>query len=453
MKLEEILSVVREMNITNDESCLTFKAAVCLFYGINKNTVSALEIQLGTGYAKQEVEKIINNLSGNGIIQDNKYCFEYNDDSENTFMEFILCAMAGGGEIVRTAIETTQSAKEEQPIEAEKPEFQKDTFPIQPFDPNELTIEQFEELFPTDKSARDFFELIRWRNHPKCPHCGGYESYSLGCGVRYKCADCLKKYSVSVQSLLNYSKISLRTWLIAVFAYQKSRKLISSTALAVIIECPDSTAFMIKNRLTTIFHPIIEIGKTAFEILLEACNNFFLLKDKYIPSKALKKSIFHVDGTLDLSNPDVYDRLLLHTKTRLRFCNWIKGTYLVPEEVLNEAYIQLCNYPANERNQGEFIVKVINRTIAKLWYEYKKANPIRYEEHLKYNREWKQEARKKLKTYYIAQIESSRLVRKGLDSITTIELRQDQNLNAEIKNRILRKRLNNFSHEFESHLQ
>lgn len=310
-------------------------------------------------------------------------------------------------------------------------------------DPYKITIDQFEQLIPTDLKARQFFEQIRWGGFPRCPFCGDFKSYPNGCGTRYKCANpnCRKKYSVSIQSLLNYSKVGLKTWLLSVFLFQKTRKRILSTALSGILEVSPDTAFSMKRRLEAIFEPISAEGKSGSEIFKEACNNFFILKDKYIPKKGFDKNFWHIDGILDITQHSTYDRLVLYARIRMFFCPYITVTFLSPEEIISEVFIRLSDYP-EQRTDGSFIVKLINRTIAKLWYDYQKSNPLMIKKLRNYQKEWKHDARKYLKNYYIAQIESQRLIGKGLEPISTDEIREDNNLKSEIKNRLIRKRKN-----------
>lgn len=309
------------------------------------------------------------------------------------------------------------------------------------FDPYNTTVEKFEEVISSDKIARQFFEDLRWGGYPQCPHCGSFKSYPNGCGTRYKCGGCSKKYSVAIKSLLNYSKISLRDWLLGVFIYQKSRKQILTIGLASIIGIRDDTAYMMKNRLDIIFEAIPHpFNKNGFEVFKHACMNFFILKDAYVPSADFKKNAYHIDGVLDLSNRKDYDRLLLYTKRRLWYCKFITVSFLSPEEILNDAFIALSEYPEQQRNDGQFMVKVINRRISRLWYDYQKGNYALNKKLLEYQKEWKEEARLKLKAYYIAQVENVRLKRIGVGMITTKEIKGDNALSQEIRNRIVKKR-------------
>lgn len=316
------------------------------------------------------------------------------------------------------------------------------------FDPYHITIEKVEEIFDTDKKARDFFEQVRWGGHPQCPRCGSFKAYPNGCGTRYKCGECKKKYSVGLNSLLNYTHISLRSWLIGVCLYQKSRGQILTIALAAILQIRDDTAFMMKNRLVSIFSPIIRTPeKSGYDIFREACMNFFILKDKYVSKKDFSKSSYHISGILNLSDKATYDRLVLYTKIRMFYCKYITTSFLSPEEILNEAFIRLTELSESDRTDGQIIVKTINRTISKLWYDYQKANPILYKKYLEYGKEWKQEARQRLRAYYLTQLENTRLERVGAEKITVQDMRLDKSTAQEIRGRVKKKRMSRATYD------
>ena len=101
MTLKEITTLVRDMNIVEDEENLSFKSAVVLLSGINLDTCCLSKIKKFTGYWWKEVFFIMHNFWANGIIYQYNYNLEGGDDTEQ-FFEIILCAMAGAGELVRT---------------------------------------------------------------------------------------------------------------------------------------------------------------------------------------------------------------------------------------------------------------------------------------------------------------------------------------------------------------
>lgn len=99
MTFEDIHKLVVEMNIS-DEGSLAFKSATIILTGIANNTVSENKIKRITGYLRNEVEFIMHNLRANGIARySGGWWVDLSD--ENSWMELILCSLAGSGELSR----------------------------------------------------------------------------------------------------------------------------------------------------------------------------------------------------------------------------------------------------------------------------------------------------------------------------------------------------------------
>lgn len=88
----------------------------------------------------------------------------------------------------------------------------------------------------TDDGARAYLEGIRWPDGLACPHCGSMERiYTLeGEAHReglYKCGDCRKQFTVTVNTVMHRSKIPLRKWVMAFHLICASKKGISALQL------------------------------------------------------------------------------------------------------------------------------------------------------------------------------------------------------------------------------
>jgi len=100
MGLGEIKNIVKEMNITEDEEDLCFKAAVILLSGLSMGTCSCSKLKRFTNYWWKEVLFIMHNYWANGIIYEYHWNLQETESPNDTF-EIILCSMAASGEIVR----------------------------------------------------------------------------------------------------------------------------------------------------------------------------------------------------------------------------------------------------------------------------------------------------------------------------------------------------------------
>jgi transposase-like protein len=96
-----------------------------------------------------------------------------------------------------------------------------------------LTLNDVSKL--TEDEARDAFERIRWPNGPVCPHCGSAIATKLqGTAHRaglYKCNGCEGQYTATINTIMEDSHLSIRTWLMAFAILCSAKKGVSALQL------------------------------------------------------------------------------------------------------------------------------------------------------------------------------------------------------------------------------
>ena len=88
----------------------------------------------------------------------------------------------------------------------------------------------------TEDEARKLLERIRWPNGPICVHCEATKGQRKFTGKKhrkgvYKCNECGKQYTVTVNSVMEASHLPIRTWLIAFTIMCSSKKGVSALQL------------------------------------------------------------------------------------------------------------------------------------------------------------------------------------------------------------------------------
>jgi transposase-like protein len=88
----------------------------------------------------------------------------------------------------------------------------------------------------TEDEARETLERIRWPNGPVCAHCGCTENVTKFNGKKhrkgvYKCNDCGQQFTVTVNSVMEASHISIRHWLMAFSIMCSAKKGVSALQL------------------------------------------------------------------------------------------------------------------------------------------------------------------------------------------------------------------------------
>lgn len=137
------------------------------------------------------------------------------------------------------------------------------------------TISTFEllEKFPTEESARLYFEKKLWNNQPKCPSCANqtpkqiyYHPSRLGL---YRCKCCHTQFSVRSNTVMHSSKIPLRKWLYGMYLIVTARKGISSYQLAKELGITQKSSWFMGHRIRracqsndTILSGLVEMDET-----------------------------------------------------------------------------------------------------------------------------------------------------------------------------------------------
>ena len=91
-----------------------------------------------------------------------------------------------------------------------------------------ITLVQLTDLFPTEESAREWFEARVWPNGRYCPHCGSVRTHEAKHKFSpYRCTDCRGYFSVKTGTVMNKSHIPLRKWVFAIYLHLTSLKGVS----------------------------------------------------------------------------------------------------------------------------------------------------------------------------------------------------------------------------------
>ncbi|GGI23655.1 IS1595 family transposase [Pedobacter mendelii] len=112
---------------------------------------------------------------------------------------------------------------------------------------------QFLDYFKDEQICVKYLEYHLWGDTPSCPHCGCTNAYKTNRG--YKCSDkhCHKKFTVTSGTIYRHTKVSLRTWLSAMYLTTSFKKGISSLQLAKMIGVSDKTAWFMLRKIRNMF--------------------------------------------------------------------------------------------------------------------------------------------------------------------------------------------------------
>ncbi len=110
-------------------------------------------------------------------------------------------------------------------------------------------LQQLLDFFKDEEFCKEWYAQQRWGGTPACPHCGCVDPYKTNRG--YKCREktCHKKFSVTVGTIFENSKIGLRTWFAAMFLCTTSKKGVSSVQLSETLGITQKSAWFVLHRI------------------------------------------------------------------------------------------------------------------------------------------------------------------------------------------------------------
>lgn len=112
-----------------------------------------------------------------------------------------------------------------------------------------MSVPEFYKRFPTEEVCAEFIAAERWDGEPVCPHCKNRKTYKVAGCMGYKCAACRKRFSVRTGTIMESSKVTLQTWLFAIYMMTTARKGISSVQFAKELGVTQKTAWFLAGRI------------------------------------------------------------------------------------------------------------------------------------------------------------------------------------------------------------
>lgn len=114
---------------------------------------------------------------------------------------------------------------------------------------NFKNLPQLLDYFKDEATCKSYLEQQRWGGHVTCPHCGHEKVYRTNRGFKCASKDCYKKFTVTVGTIFENTKISLRLWFAAIYLCTAHKKGVSSCQIARDLGVHQSSAWFILHRV------------------------------------------------------------------------------------------------------------------------------------------------------------------------------------------------------------
>ena len=114
-----------------------------------------------------------------------------------------------------------------------------------------LSLPQLMKMFPNEAVAEQWFAHQRWPHGPICPVCQS-DNVQSGAAHRtmpYRCRECRKRFSVRMGTVLENSRLDLRTWAMAIYILTTGIKGTSSMKLHRDLGITQKSAWYLAHRI------------------------------------------------------------------------------------------------------------------------------------------------------------------------------------------------------------
>ena len=118
------------------------------------------------------------------------------------------------------------------------------------------------DYFDSEKKCQQILEDSYWGDDVVCPKCGKHHCKMSESG-RYHCTECNHNFSITVGTIFENTKISLRKWFLAIYLITSNKKGVSSCQLARDLDITQKTAWHILHKIRSVFSQNDSIALTG----------------------------------------------------------------------------------------------------------------------------------------------------------------------------------------------
>ena len=162
------------------------------------------------------------------------------------------------------------------------------------------TLPDLIQHFNHEEKCRDFLEQLRWPDGEIiCPYCGVRGAYRCSDMKNYKCKrkECKRRFSVTVGTMMEASKIPLQKWFAAAWLITNHKKGISSCQLARDLGIGQKAAWFLNHRIREM------VIDKAPELLDNVCMVDEMYVGGSISNMRKSKRQYHHDYNIDNKTP------------------------------------------------------------------------------------------------------------------------------------------------------
>ena len=253
--------------------------------------------------------------------------------------------------------------------------------PVNDDDKNHISVFEFFQRYPDEKSAIDFLEAERWPDRVICPRCKSDYTSPIKNRNRHSCNGCRTQFSVRTGSIFEHSKIPLRKWIYAMYLFHTARKGTSGAQLARELGITSASAWFMMHRLREAMDPGLEPLSGVIEV--DEAYVGGLEKNKHSKKKLHKNWIEGKQIVLGMRERD-NGRIVLrpiHRSTKVAVVDEIRftiqrGSTIYSDDGSSFTSLELWyNHDTVNHNHGEYVRELVTtNSIESVWAIVKRAH-------------------------------------------------------------------------------
>ena len=244
-----------------------------------------------------------------------------------------------------------------------------------------ITVTRLAQMFPDEEAATRWFEQQLWPDGERCcTRCGGLDTHvAKHRTMPYRCRDCKRYFSVKTGTALQSSKISLKTWVWAIYLEMTSLKGVSSMKLHRDLGVTQKTAWFMLHRIREAF--TLPAARLPFKGPVEVDETWVGgRKPRHLPGRGMVGKT-PVVGAKDRASGQVVARVIRsanHTDLR-EFVSYVTDGDTAVYTDGASAYRGRPNHEWVNHSAGEYVrylngVKIHTNSIESFWSMLKRAH-------------------------------------------------------------------------------
>lgn len=115
----------------------------------------------------------------------------------------------------------------------------------------DLSVLRFQERFPDEEACRNYLFKLKWPQGFICSKCGHNQYYFVKRLKLYQCKQCNKQHSVTSETILHKTHVSLQKWFWAIYWVARDKRGLSALALKNLIHVSYPTAWLMMQKIRT----------------------------------------------------------------------------------------------------------------------------------------------------------------------------------------------------------